>query len=106
MPDSINVSQHDRNRDFAAGLALASLDLYHRNAFRVLEVSVEATDRDIARRRDLMERASRNQLQVPPGPSRILPEYAIVPEFELQDQTGNLQTRRCDRPRRNRAIDR
>ena len=48
----------------------ATPDLYERNAFRLLEMPVEATGRELTRRRDLVHRATSSNFAVPPGPAR------------------------------------
>ena len=59
-------------------LQMAKPDLYERHAFRLLELPVEATTRDLSRRRQSMEQATRNHLQPPNGGGRVLPR-AIPP---------------------------
>src|SRR5579862_1937990 len=71
--EAVNHARHQEPADFKSFLELATPDLYERNAFRLLEVNVESTDRDLAKRKQVMEVAERNKLPVPPGPSRVFP---------------------------------
>ena len=76
MSDS---EQQMNSSDAAAGkglevlLQVAGPDLYRQNAFRVAELPVDATARDLARRQQMVEMAHEAGLPVPPGPGRALP---------------------------------
>lgn len=77
--------------DFKALLDLATPDLYERNAFRLLEVHVEATDRDLSKRKQVMEVAARNKLPVPPGPYRIFPRTPAPDDHEIRECSHAIQ---------------
>ena len=77
--------------DFRALLDLATPDLYERNAFRLLEVHVEATDRDLSKRKQVMEVAARNKLPVPSGPCRILPRTPTPDDHEIRECSHAIQ---------------
>lgn len=47
--------------------------LFEHHPFRVLELPVGATTREVSRRSQFMEQALRNQMPPPPGPARYLP---------------------------------
>lgn len=47
--------------------------LYTHNAFRVLELPVDATPRDIMKRQQMIEMARKTGMPIPPGPARCLP---------------------------------
>ena len=66
-------------------LQLATPELYERNAFRLLELPVQASERELARRREVMERAAANRLPTPPGPSRVLPREPAPDEHEVRE---------------------
>lgn len=54
-------------------LEAARPDLFRVNAFRVTELPVDATARDLVKRQQIIEMASKTGLAVPPGPGRALP---------------------------------
>lgn len=54
-------------------LEAACPDLFRVNAFRVTELPVDATARDLVKRQQIIEMASKTGLPVPPGPGRALP---------------------------------
>jgi len=64
-------------------LELATPDLYNQNAFRLLELPIEANDRELHRRCDLMEKAFRSKLPIPPGSARILPRVLAPDDHEV-----------------------
>lgn len=66
-------------------LQLATPELYERNAFRLLELPVQASERELARRREVMERAAANRLPTPPGPARVLPREPAPDEHEVRE---------------------
>ena len=72
-------------------LDLAIPELYERNAFRLLEVPVEATERDLAKRQQTMEVAARNKLAVPPGPGRLMPRTPPPDEHEIREAAQAIQ---------------
>jgi hypothetical protein len=53
-------------------LDAARTDLYRQNAFRVAELAVDATPRDLHRRQSIIEMAVNTGLDIPPGPGRAL----------------------------------
>ncbi len=85
------ASATDSAPDFRAFLDLATPELYERNAFRLLEVHVEATERDLAKRKQVMEVASRNKLPVPSGPCRILPRTPAPDDHEIRECSHAIQ---------------
>lgn len=54
-------------------LEAARPELYSLNAFRIAELPVDATARDLVRRQQMVEMATQAGLPVPPGPGRALP---------------------------------
>lgn len=91
MNDTANQTRREDNPDFKALLELATPELYERNAFRLLEVHVEATERDLAKRKQTMEMASRNKLPVPAGPCRILPRTPAPDDHEIRECSHAIQ---------------
>ena len=81
----ISAGLDDRSRHLVPALDLASLDLYDRNAFRILELSVEASEREITRRRELVEKSARGNFPVPPGPASIVPLRPPPDEYTARD---------------------
>ena len=51
----------------------ATPDLYYRNGFRVLELPVDATPKDVNRRKQMVEMAATNGVPLPPGTGRCFP---------------------------------
>jgi hypothetical protein len=76
---------------FEPAVELATLDIYEQNAFRRLEMPVEATSRELVRRRDLMQRAINTDLPIPPGVGRILALPSAPDIHELQHTEHTLQ---------------
>lgn len=76
------------------GLALlresATPDLYHRNGFRVLELPVDATSKDVSRRKRMVEMAAGNGVPIPPGPCRCFPLDPAPDEFAVRDAMQRL----------------
>jgi len=54
--------------------------LYTRNAFRVLELPVDATPRDIMKRQQMIEMARKTGMPIPPGPACYLPLLKSPPD--------------------------
>ena len=54
--------------------------LYTNNAFRVLELPVDATPRDIMKRQQMIEMARKTGMPIPPGPARYLPLLKSPPD--------------------------
>ena len=54
-------------------LEAARPDLYRLNAFRITELPVDASTRDVSRRQQMVEMARETGLSIPPGPGRALP---------------------------------
>ena len=69
----------------------ATPDLYERNAFRLLEMPVEATSRELTRRRDYVQRATSSNFAVPPGPARMLARNAAPDAHEVQQAEHAIQ---------------
>ncbi len=66
-------------------LEAAKPDLYRLNAFRITELPVDASTRDISRRQQMVEMAREAGLPIPPGPGRALPmDDASTPEVLAQ----------------------
>jgi hypothetical protein len=66
-------------------LDCATPDIYERNPFRLLELPVESSERDLHRRREFLEKAARNKLAAPFGPSRVFPRSPAPDEHEIRD---------------------
>src|SRR6476659_8629254 len=81
----ISAGLDDRSRHLVPALDLASLELYDRNALRILELSVEASEREITRRRELVEKSARGNFPVPPGPASIVPLRPPPDEYTARD---------------------
>jgi hypothetical protein len=64
--------------------------LYHRNGFRVLELPVEASVRDLTKRRQIVEAAAANGLPLPAGPSRVLPLNPRPDAFATREAVQRL----------------
>jgi hypothetical protein len=71
--DSVTAGSDTGAGAAAVLLAAARPDLYRRNAFRVAELPVDASPRDLARRQQLVEMAVNTEAPVPPGSGRALP---------------------------------
>ena len=66
-------TQHEE-REYAAGiLEMARPEMFRINAFRVAELPVDATARDLVRRQQMVEMATNAGLPVPSGSGRALP---------------------------------
>ena len=91
VSESASRTPHPEASDFKALLELATPELYERNAFRLLEVHVEATDRDLSKRKQVMEVAARNKLPVPAGPCRILPRTPAPDDHEIRECSHSIQ---------------
>lgn len=76
---------------FETALDLATPSLYARDAFRILELNVEAGEREINRRQQVMKQAAQTQLPTPPGPDRILPRMQSADEHEVGEAAHALQ---------------
>lgn len=72
-------------------LELATPQLYRQIAFRLLELPVHAGERELERRRELMEKAARSQLPVPAGTGRLLPLPQAADEHALRAAAHALQ---------------
>jgi len=79
-----------KQADFKALLDLATTNLYDKNSFRLLEIHVEATERDLSRRKETMEKAAKNKMEVP-GPCRILPRSKAPDENEILECSYAIQ---------------
>lgn len=64
--------------------------LFRGNGFRILELPVNAGNREIARRKQTIEMAARNELEVPPGPVRILPLDPAPDEYAVREAVQRL----------------
>lgn len=71
--------------------ALATPELYDLNAFRLLELPVEATSRELTRRRDYTQRALSNGLPLPPGPGQLLARVPAPDTHDVQQAEHALQ---------------
>jgi hypothetical protein len=91
MTEATTQARREESGDFKALLELATPELYERNAFRLLEVHVEATDRDLSKRKQVMEVAARNKLPVPAGPCRILPRTPAPDDHEIRECSHSIQ---------------
>ena len=75
-------------------IELAGTALFERHPFRLLELPVEASTRDISRRRQAMEQATRNQLLPPPGSVRILPRAETPTDDDVRTAGHELSDAR------------
>ncbi|MGH6816111.1 MAG: hypothetical protein ACREC6_10420, partial [Hyphomicrobiaceae bacterium] len=76
---------------FYPALELATPELYDRNAFRLLELPVTASERDLSRRRELIQRASRANHPIPPGAARLFPRVPPPDEHDVQEAEHAIQ---------------
>ena len=77
----------------------ATPDLYERNGFRVLELPVDATSRDIHRRKQMLEMAAGNGVPAPPGPARCFPLNPPPDDYaarEAMQRLGDPERRLVD----------
>jgi hypothetical protein len=81
----VSAGLDDPSRHLVPALHLASPDLYDRNAFRILELSVEASEREITRRRELVEKSARGNFPIPAGPASIVPLRPPPDEYTARD---------------------
>lgn len=88
---SNSANPPEKISDFPALLELAVPEVYGGNAFRLLEVAVEATERDLAKRRQVMETATRNKFPVPAGPFRMLPRTPAPDDHEVRECAHAIQ---------------
>ena len=65
-------------------------DLYYRNGFRVLELPVDATPKDVNRRKQMVEMAATNGVPLPPGTGRCFPLDPAPDEFTVRDAVQRL----------------
>jgi len=68
----------------------ATPELYHRNGFRVLELPVDASTKDVNRRKQMVEMAATNGVALPPGPGRSFPLDPAPDEFTVRDAVQRL----------------
>ena len=87
-----------KQADFKALLDLATTNLYDKNSslydknsFRLLEIHVEATERELSRRKEAMEKAAKNKLPMPVGPCPILPRPQAPDENEILECSYAIQ---------------
>lgn len=85
------TSNHVSAELFEPLLALTGSNLYAGNAFRLLEVSVEASARELARRQELVRHAARAGVHVPPGSCQILPREPGPDEQEIRETAHAVQ---------------
>lgn len=86
-------AHHYGNADAEAQALLceaATPDLYERNGFRVLELPVDATSRDIHRRKQMLEMAAGNGVPAPPGPAPCFPLDPPPDEFAVREAVQRL----------------
>lgn len=76
---------------FKAFLDLATPEVYEQNAFRLLEVHVEATDRDLSKRKQIMEAAARTGLNAQASPHQIFPRKPAPDEHEIRNCAYAIQ---------------
>jgi len=72
-------------------LEAARLDLYRVNAFRVMELPVDATPRDLAKRQQIVEMSINTGLPVPPGSGRALPLQETSDSNALREAVQRLR---------------
>ncbi len=72
-------------------LEAARPDLYRRNAFRVTELSVDATTRDLAKRQKIIDLAKNTGLTIPPGSGRALPLVNLTDTNTLRDALHRIR---------------
>ena len=68
----------------------ATPELYQRNGFRVLELPVDSSTKDINRRKQMMEMAATNGVPIPPGHGRFFPLAPAPDEFSVRDAVQRL----------------
>jgi hypothetical protein len=68
----------------------ATPELYQRNGFRVLELPVDSSTKDINRRKQMMEMAATNGVPIPPGHGRFFPLDPAPDEFSVRDAVQRL----------------
>ena len=77
----------------------ATPDLYRRNGFRVLELPVDATPREVNRRRQMTEMAVSSGMSLQAGPGRCFPLDPEPDEFAVRDavqRVGDPEQRLVD----------
>ncbi len=72
-------------------LELAKPELYRMNAFRVAELPVESTVRDLGKRRQIMEMASKTGMPIPAGSGRFLPLKGTISPDIVQEAMQHFQ---------------
>ena len=77
--------------DLDSAVEFATPDLYAHNPFRVLELGIEAGEREVTKRRVMMETAARNRLPVPRGSSPIFPPNPAPDDQEIRNAFQALQ---------------
>ncbi|MGC8989099.1 MAG: Hsp70 family protein, partial [Verrucomicrobiia bacterium] len=77
--------------EFKPFLDLATPEVYEQNAFRLLEAHVEATDRDLSKRKQMMEVAARTGLNAQASPHRIFPRKPAPDEHEIRTCSHAIQ---------------
>ena len=72
-------------------LQAAAPGIYRANAFRVVELPVDSTPRDLARRHQIVEMAGKTGMPVPPGQGRVLPLAASADPAAVREAMQRLR---------------
>ena len=72
-------------------IASANPGMYVHNAFRVLELPVDATPREIMKRQQMIEMARKTGMPIPPGPARCMPLASPPDEDAVRQAIQRLQ---------------
>lgn len=91
MPSTSPAINGESDQETAALLReVATPDLYRRNSFRVLELPVDATQKEVTRRKQMVEMAAANGVALPAGPGRSFPLEPAPDEFTIRDAVQRL----------------
>lgn len=91
MPRSSSHNNGLAGREAQALLAeAATIDLYRRNGFRVLELPVDATSREVNRRKQTIEMAAAHSVPLPPGAGHCLPLEPVPDEYAVREAVQRL----------------
>ena len=91
MPKTLTATNGEADQEALALLREAATpELYDRNGFRVLELPVDASPKDVNRRKQMVEMAATNGVPLPPGPGRSFPLDPAPDEFIVRDAVQRL----------------
>ncbi len=66
-------------------------EIYQNNPFRVAEVAIDATARDLSRRQQMVEMAGKTGIPIPPGSGRALPLNHVVDPTRVRNALQQLR---------------